>query len=340
LIYILLAFLGIFGGYKKMHKNKKNHKFFSGKNHIVKHQDNSRPFYNVNQNDNVSFINARRNKRNFNEQNNNSFGTSPNSPPKQMFSQSFNKNRSHNGNSRNKQNQQPNFQQPNKSNNNKNQKPLPQSYQPQKSKYQNPEIEKFLSTFDVKNQVVVIQAITDNFLRIDLQKLHAIDEKLLEEAIITNNKEIVELAIIAYSYRKLISKKHIFYSPNWKKFKDKAVADLKLASELSKKPDHTEYNKKIKEIETDIESTDKLLGHFIHDIVYNARAKLASSAYASGLSLSQATSLLSADKDSVMELIGQTKIPDEETRVIGKTLKEKVAILKQIAITPKSVIKK
>ncbi len=165
----------------------------------------------------------------------------------------------------------------------------------------------------------------------DLQKLHAIDEKLLDDAIITNNKETVDLAIIAYAYRKLISKKHIFYNPNWKAFKDKTIADLKLATELSKKTDKTEYNKKIKEIQTDIEHTDKLLGHFIHDIVFNARAKLASSAYATGLSLSQATSLLSADKDAVMEIIGQTKIPDEDSRIIGKTIKEKVEILKKIS---------
>ena len=40
-----------------------------------------------------------------------------------------------------------------------------------------------------------------------------------------------------------------------------------------------------------------------------------------------------------MELIGQTKIPDEDSVIIGKTLKEKVNILKQMT-TQKNVIKK
>jgi uncharacterized protein YjgD (DUF1641 family) len=92
------------------------------------------------------------------------------------------------------------------------------------------------------------------------------------------------------------------------------ILDLQKAIEFSKKEDKTEYDTKIKEIENAIEKTDQLLGHFIHDIVFNARNKLASSAYAYGLSISQATNLLSADKDHVMELIGQTKMADEDLR--------------------------
>ncbi len=319
-----------------MHKMKKNHKFFSGKNRIVKNQDNSKPFYAVgDSSDNVSFINARRNTRNFNEQNNSNFGHNANRFNKQINSNTYNQNRHKKDN---KQNTNRTFNQ--KQNNNQNQNFKQGNFQNQQhGKFQNPEVEKYISNLNFKDLSQIIVAINEQFQKIDLQKLHAIDEKLLDEAIVSNNKQIAELAIIAYAYRKLISKKHIFYNPNWKKFKDKSIADLKLASELSKKPDLTEFSKKIKEIQTDIESTDKLLGHFIHDIVFNARAKLASSAYASGLSLSQAASLLSANKDLVMELLGQTKIPDEDSRIIGKTLKEKVNILKGMTIQ-KNVIKK
>ncbi len=311
-----------------MHRMKKNHKFFPGKNYIVKQQDNSKKFYNVEENQNVSFINARRNTRTFNEQSSSNFGQNANSFNKHINSKSHNKNRFHKNNNPKNNHQR---------NNNQNNFPAPVNTQ--KGKYQNPEIERYISALNVKDPAIAIQAILEQFLKIDMQKLHAIDEKLLDEAIVANNKELVELAIIAYAYRKLVSKKHIFYSPNWKKFKDKTMEDLKQAIELSKKPDHIEYSKKIKEIQADIESTDKLLGHFIHDIVFNARAKLASTAYASGLSMSQATNLLSADKDLVMELIGQTKISDEDSVVIGKTLKEKVDILKQITAKEKPIQK-
>ena len=102
---------------------------------------------------------------------------------------------------------------------------------------------------------------------------------------------------------------------------------MQLAIELSKKENKDEYNKKIKEIENSIEKTDQLLGHFIHDIVFNARTKLASSAYAYVLSLSQASNLLSANKDQVMELIGQTKISDEDIK--SKTMFERIDFLKK-----------
>jgi hypothetical protein len=319
-----------------MHKMKKNRRFFSGKNHIIKNQDNSKPFYAVgNSDDNVSFINARRNTRTFNEQNNSNFGHNANRFNKQINSNTYNKERHKKDNQKNNTRI---FNKNQKSNNN--QKFQQGNFQnPQSGKYQNPEVAKYIANLNFKDLSQIILAINEQFQKIDLQKLHAIDEKLLDEAIVSNNKQIAELALIAYAYRKLISKKHIFYNTNWKKFKDKSIADLKLASELSKKPDLTEFTKKIKDIQTDIENTDKLLGHFVHDIIFNARAKLASSAYASGLSLSRATNLLSADKDSVMELLGQTKIPDEDSRIIGKTLKEKVNILKGMTIQ-KNVIKK
>lgn len=312
-----------------MHKMKKNRKF-SGKNHLVKNPDNSKQFYAVgDNNENVSFINARRNTRNFKEQDNSSFGHNANRFNKQINS------RTHNPNRHKKDNKQNNNRNNYKQNQNNQQFNFPKKH----GKFQNPEVIKYISSLNFKNWSQILLAINEQFQNVDLQKLHAIDEKLLDEAIISNNKLIAEMAVIAYSYRKLISKKHIFYSPNWKKFKEKTIIDLKLASELSKKPDLTEFTKKIKEIQTDIENTDKLLGHFIHDIVFNARAKIASSAYAYGLSLSQATNLLSADKDSVMAVIGQTKIPDEDSVIKGKTLKEKVNLLKEMTMH-KNVIKK
>lgn len=297
----------------------KNRKFFSGKNRVVKKQNNSKQFYEAENNDNVSFINARRNTRSFKEQNSSNFGNNAKRYAKHVNPNTHN-NSNNNNNNYNKENKKQYYQQ-SKYRDHKNVK---------HGKFQNPDVTKYISTVNFKDWSQVMLAINEQFQNVDLQKLHAIDDKLLAEAIISNNKLIAEMALVAYSYRKLISKKHIFYHPNWKKFREKTIIDLKLASELSKKPDLTDFSNKIKEILADIENTDKLLGHFIHDIVFNARSKLASSAYAYGLSLSQATNLLSADKDTVMALIGQTKMSDEDSIITGKTLKEKVNILKEM----------
>jgi len=264
-----------------MHRRKS--KFSAGK-HKINHNSNT-------QGENVSFINARRTKPNFNHQ--------WDDTNKQRFNKFTNLNVQNKGNINSAVSQ----------NNNTN------------------KIESYISKIDFKNSEKIISGILEQFRANDLEILHRIDEKTLEEAIIEYRKDIAELAIIAYSFRKLLSKKHIFNSPNWKGFREKTINDLQLAIELSKKENKDEYNKKIKEIENSIEKTDQLLGHFIHDIVFNARTKLASSAYAYGLSLSQASNLLSANKDQVMELIGQTKISDEDIK--SKTMFERIDFLKK-----------
>jgi len=185
----------------------------------------------------------------------------------------------------------------------------------------------YLSKIDFSSNESILRATLEQFLANDLEMLHRIDEKALEEAIILYRKDLAELSLIAYCLRKLLSKKHIFLSPNWKGFKEKLVSDMTLAIELSKKENKDGYYKKILEIEKNIEDTDKLLGHFIHDIVFNARAKIASTAYAYGLSFSQASNLLSADRDLLMQLIGETKLPDEDIKT--KTISERVDFLKK-----------
>lgn len=261
---------------------------FSGK-HKVNHNSN-------NQGENVSFINARRNPQS-------KFNHQWNDVNKQKFSKFTNSSNT---------NKPDSFNSSNKSNNFNTNKPN--------------KIDDFISKIDFTNIEKIITAILEQFRANDLDRLHRIDEKALEESIVSYRKDIAELTIIAYSFRKLLSKKHIFNSPNWKGFREKTISNLEEAIKLSKEENKDNYNLKIKEIQNSIEKTDQLLGHFIHDIVFNARTKLASSAYAYGLSLSQASNLLSANKDLVMELVGQTKIPDEDIKT--KTMTERVNFLK------------
>lgn len=310
-----------------MHRKKTS---FSGK-HKVNHNSN-------NQGENVSFINARRtpqskfnhqwndvNKQKFSKFTNSSNTNKPDSFNSSNKSNNFNINKSYNFNSSNKPN---NFNSSNKFNNSNSTKSNNFNMTKQNNFNTNKpnKIDDFISKIDFTNIEKIITAILEQFRANDLDRLHRIDEKALEESIVSYRKDIAELTIIAYSFRKLLSKKHIFNSPNWKGFREKTISNLEEAIKLSKEENKDNYNLKIKEIQNSIEKTDQLLGHFIHDIVFNARTKLASSAYAYGLSLSQASNLLSANKDLVMELVGQTKIPDEDIKT--KTMTERVNFLK------------
>lgn len=284
-----------------MHRKKTS---FSGK-HKVNHNSN-------NQGENVSFINARRNPQS-------KFNHQWNDVNKQKFSKFTNSSNTNKPDSFNSSNKFNNSNSTKSNNFNTTKQNNFNTNKPNK-------IDDFISKIDFTNIEKIITAILEQFRANDLDRLHRIDEKALEESIISYRKDIAELTIIAYSFRKLLSKKHIFNSPNWKGFREKTISNLEEAIKLSKEENKDNYNLKIKEIQNSIEKTDQLLGHFIHDIVFNARTKLASSAYAYGLSLSQASNLLSANKDLVMELVGQTKIPDEDIKT--KTMTERVNFLK------------
>lgn len=284
-----------------MHRKKTS---FSGK-HKVNHNSN-------NQGENVSFINARRTPQS-------KFNHQWNDVNKQKFSKFTNSSNTNKPDSFNSSNKFNNSNSTKSNNFNTTKQNNFNTNKPNK-------IDDFISKIDFTNIEKIITAILEQFRANDLDRLHRIDEKALEESIVSYRKDIVELTIIAYSFRKLLSKKHIFNSPNWKGFREKTISNLEEAIKLSKEENKDNYNLKIKEIQNSIEKTDQLLGHFIHDIVFNARTKLASSAYAYGLSLSQASNLLSANKDLVMELVGQTKIPDEDIKT--KTMTERVNFLK------------
>lgn len=171
----------------------------------------------------------------------------------------------------------------------------------------------------------IITEIINEFNKRNLDKLHRLDEKLLEEAVMKNNKDLIELTIIAYSFRKLMSKKHILYNPKWNSFSSTVTNDLVYASSCFREKKMDDYRKAIQKVQKNIQNTDRTLGHFIHNLVDNARTKLASSAYAYGMSLSQATNLLSAQKENVMEMVGTTKISDEDKKI--KSIKERVNYL-------------
>jgi hypothetical protein len=86
-----------------------------------------------------------------------------------------------------------------------------------------------------------------------------------------------------------------------------------------------EFRKTVIDIVNLIREKDKELGHYINQVVDDAKIKLASSAYAYGLSASQASELFSIPKDQLMTFIGITKMPDEDP--MYKSIKERIHLL-------------
>lgn len=158
----------------------------------------------------------------------------------------------------------------------------------------------------------------------DAEQLHSLEKKIIEDAIVNNDVDFAELAVVTYCFRKMFFKQHISTTDVWKDTQDEILYDLnnltKYEFNLNK------YRETIKKAQSKIEYIDKQLGHFVESVVQSARTKLASTAYAYGLSSEQACSLFSANREQLMPFIGNTKMPDEDKPF--KTIKERVHLLK------------
>ena len=168
---------------------------------------------------------------------------------------------------------------------------------------------------DLSNLNVVTNSLIEYFEESNLYLLHRLDEVLLEKGIIENDADVIDLSVIAYCLRKLLSKKHITNNIKWKDVKKKIIEHLNNIKRYVASGDQEKVKQEVKDIELTIEHTDNLFGYYVQNLVINSRAKIASSVYGYGLSLSKAVSLLSANKEEVMKIIGKTKMSDEDDAI-------------------------
>jgi len=171
----------------------------------------------------------------------------------------------------------------------------------------------------------ILKMIVELIQKRDLALFHTMEDKVLEQAIISHDKDFAELSIIAYSLRKLLSKKHIYLNSRWSGMQSKIIDDLRFCISQIEKNDIGRYNEKIKSVQDKIEKTDEVLGYYVTNILQNARVKLASNVYAYGQSAEQSADLLSADKEQLMSFVGVTKLADEDKKY--KSIKDRVNVL-------------
>jgi len=181
----------------------------------------------------------------------------------------------------------------------------------------------------IKKLPEIIQEIIILLEKRDFNKLHNIEEQTLETAITNFDKDYSEVCVIIYGLRKLISKEHIYSQKEWKDAQIEITENLNRAIKEFNEEEHSNFNNIIKNIIFIIEKTDKLLGHYVTHIIDDARVRLASIAYAYGLSASQASDLVSANREQLMSFIGVTKMPDEDKKF--KSIKERIHLLEIMA---------
>lgn len=181
-----------------------------------------------------------------------------------------------------------------------------------------------LNTIDFTNKIIsFIQAN-------DYESLHQLENTLLETATLNFNRDVAEVCVLIYGLRKIISKKHISKTDFWINYRLTIIDNLKSAVKLYKEEDPSKYNNIIKSTMVIVKEVDKKHGRFVNFAIDDGRIKLASTAYAFGLSASQASDLFSITKKQFMSYIGVTKMPDEDKPF--KSIKERVNMLDENSI--------
>ena len=146
-------------------------------------------------------------------------------------------------------------------------------------------------------------------------KLKALSTELIEEAALTNDYFKALMSLIAYSLYKLSSKEHIRKSPKWKPASSEVLLHLDKAIELLQNHDFRNAEQELHNAVEKISRADSEISNYAKGVFEKAKTKMASSAYAMGLSLSQAASLTGADKKELLNYIGITKMQDRKSVV-------------------------
>lgn len=159
-------------------------------------------------------------------------------------------------------------------------------------------------------------------------QLREIANQSVYRAAIENSALEAELAVLSYALHKLLTKEHISREPSWKKIQKNIRQDLQNAQSALSKKNVSEFQKLLEKLQEHVFQIDKRGGHFVQNLLEKSRVKQASSLYALGLSLSQATALTGANKKDLFNYIGYTKLNDEQKT--GSQIGPRVKLLDKV----------
>lgn len=156
-----------------------------------------------------------------------------------------------------------------------------------------------------------IREIIESMDAYDSNRSRDLSRRLTDESTLTQDTDVINLALIAYSLNKIMSKDH---------FREKTSG---LFSETKKKLDRMDFDGVLK----NIEDFDRRHGFFHGTLVDKARTKIGSRMYSQGISLSQSSELTGADVSNIQEYAAGTKTHEE---VGGRSLKERVELARKL----------
>lgn len=177
-------------------------------------------------------------------------------------------------------------------------------------------------------QLEMLEKISLDFASFNSFGLKETSNTAIEQAITFFDKSTAKIATLSYALSKIVSKEHIMKNPQWPLVQQKLLLTLKECETLLKKNKQKKFQKKLERIEKNVKEVDDALGNYVRNIWDKAKIKIASTAYAHGMSLSKASELANANKNEVQNYIGITKIHDEEKTIF--TIKQRMEEIRKV----------
>jgi len=151
----------------------------------------------------------------------------------------------------------------------------------------------------------------------DVPRLKELSKDFIRSSALSNDRSFSKLSMIAYSLNKLVLRKRILENPRWPKAEKMMLKELSKAAHAAERNDARRLEERLDMVTEHLNSVDEELGRYVQSLEEKARVKMASNAYAFGLSLASAASLTGADIKEVQNYVGWTKMHDEEGVTLG-----------------------
>lgn len=156
-----------------------------------------------------------------------------------------------------------------------------------------------------------IEEIKDALKNRDAFKMRKLSDSFTDKAVILQDEEMIDLAIITYSLNKIFSKVH---------FQSKFGSLITDSIEKLEKKDFAG-------IMQDIAEFDEKYGHFEGNLIKKARIKIGSRLYSHGLSVSRSASLVNVRISEILKYVGGTHVHESSATI---SVKDRLNVARKI----------
>lgn len=172
-----------------------------------------------------------------------------------------------------------------------------------------------------------IKQLTNLFKAGNSTALRPLIGNIAEEALRNEDKALLDVGLLAYSFSKFLEKPYIIESPEWKQFVGEMLSDLKQAEEYFRENKVEAGTALLDSVVQHTENLSASLGRFIRSAVEKARIKAATQIYAHGASLGKAAEFAGAEKKDLASYIGATKLSEKYSTI---PVKERLAKVRKL----------